>query len=79
MTRSLTAAEFGALLRELAQPTALIEAAVLLGCLAAAWLLVRLLRGARAVPGSIWFGTASSMACSSPYWRCCARWPRAGP
>ena len=56
MTRSLTAAEFGALLRELAQPTALIEAAVLLGCLAAAWLLVRLLRGARAVPGSIWFG-----------------------
>lgn len=35
---------------------AAIEAAVLLGCLATAWALVRLLRGAAPRPDSIWFG-----------------------
>ena len=44
------------LLGSLTQPGALIELGVLAGCLGAAWLLVRLIRGAQAPEGSIWFG-----------------------
>jgi small-conductance mechanosensitive channel len=43
---------FAALLR----PSALVELAVLLGCLLLAWALVRLLRGKGGVGPSIWFG-----------------------
>jgi small-conductance mechanosensitive channel len=48
--------QLGALAESLFKPTALIEAAVLLSCLAFAWLVVRLIRGAASRPGSIWFG-----------------------
>lgn len=54
--RALTADELGHLLQALLKPTALIELAFLVGCLAAAWLLVRLLRGAVPRPHSILFG-----------------------
>lgn len=54
--RPLTAAELEQLLTRLQQPTALIEAAVVLGCLGLAWLLIRFLRGKQADPRSIWFG-----------------------
>ena len=40
----------------LVRPSALVEAAVLLGCLLLAWGLVRLLRGRAELPQSIWFG-----------------------
>jgi small-conductance mechanosensitive channel len=53
---SQAAAEFGALVESLFQRSALTELAVLAGCLAVAWWLVRALRGARAEPGSTWFG-----------------------
>ncbi len=61
MTPQLTAAEFGQLLHALSQHSALIEAAVLLACLALAWLVARLVRGGSAGRGrerrsSIWFG-----------------------
>lgn len=56
MARSQTAAEFGALVQSLFQRSALIELAVVAGCLLVAWLVVRALRGAGARPGSIWFG-----------------------
>jgi len=55
-TRPLTAAELDQLLARLQQPEALMEAAVLIGCLALAWLLIRFLRGKQADPRSIWFG-----------------------
>lgn len=55
-TRPLTAAELEQLLARLQQPTALIELAVILGCLGLAWLLIRFLRGKQADPRSIWFG-----------------------
>jgi small-conductance mechanosensitive channel len=54
--RPLTAAELEQLLTRLQQPTALIELAVVLGCLALAWLLIRFLRGKQSDPSSIWFG-----------------------
>ncbi|MBL8342999.1 MAG: mechanosensitive ion channel [Rubrivivax sp.] len=54
--RALTAEEFWRLLQALQRPTALIELAVFVGCLALAWALVRLLRGSRPRPGSVWFG-----------------------
>ena len=44
------------LLGSLTEPSALIEFAVLVGCLALAWCLVRLIRGAQVPEGSIWFG-----------------------
>ncbi len=54
----LQAGDFGQLIRALQQPPALVEAALLLVCLAASWLLVRLLRGAAPAAGdSIWFGS----------------------
>lgn len=56
MIRALSADEFGRLVDSLLRPSVLAEAAVIAGCLLAAWVAVRLLRGARAQPGSIWFG-----------------------
>jgi small-conductance mechanosensitive channel len=38
------------------EPGALIELVTLAACLAAAWMLVRLIRGSKAAPDSIWFG-----------------------
>ncbi len=52
----LTPGELSQLLSSLLSRTALIEAALVLGCLLAAWLVVRLLRGATVQPGSTWFG-----------------------
>jgi small-conductance mechanosensitive channel len=48
--------EFWTTVAGLLKPTALAEVAVLAACLAAAWLLTRLLRGSTPRPGSIWFG-----------------------
>jgi small-conductance mechanosensitive channel len=56
MARPLTADELVQLVDGLLRPTALIEAAVILGCLGLAWAIVRLLRGALPQPASIWFG-----------------------
>ena len=57
MTPVLTGEEVGQLADSLAQPTALVELAVFVACLALAWLVVRVLRGKRAAgPSSIWFG-----------------------
>ena len=50
------AEDLGQLLHALLQPTALIELGVIAGCLAVAWLVVRLARGPQARRGSIWFG-----------------------
>ena len=55
-TRALTADELGHLINDLLKPTALIEVAVIGGCLALAWALVRVLRGPLPRPGSTWFG-----------------------
>jgi small-conductance mechanosensitive channel len=52
----LPAVTLGELLSALSHASALIEAAVVLGCLAGAWLIVRLVRGAEAPPQSLWFG-----------------------
>lgn len=54
--RPLTAEELSTLLDRLQQPSALAEVAVILGCLAVAWLVIRLWRGRQADPSSIWFG-----------------------
>jgi small-conductance mechanosensitive channel len=54
--RPLTAAELDQLLARLQRPEAIMEAAVLLGCLALAWVLIRFLRGRHGDPTSIWFG-----------------------
>ena len=51
-----TADTLDELIASLTQASALTEAAVLVGCLVLAWILVRLLRGASAREGSIWFG-----------------------
>ncbi len=56
MMQQLTADELGRLVASLTRPSVLGEAGALLGCLLAAWLLVRLLRGRAPQPGSIWFG-----------------------
>ena len=56
MIHVLSADEFGRLVASLTRPSVLGEAAALAACLAAAWLLVRLLRGREPKPGSIWFG-----------------------
>jgi len=52
----LTPGELAQLLDALLQRSALIEAALVLGCLMGAWLVVRLMRGATVQPGSTWFG-----------------------
>jgi small-conductance mechanosensitive channel len=56
MIRTLSADEFGRVLGALLKPSSLVELAVLVLCLVAAWVLVRLLRGAEPRRGSIWFG-----------------------
>ncbi len=50
------AEDVGALVDALTRPSALIEFAVLAGCLGASWLVVRTLRGGRVRAGSVWFG-----------------------
>jgi small-conductance mechanosensitive channel len=56
MIHVLSADELGRLVASLTRPTVLGEAAALLACLLAAWVLVRLLRGRAPRAGSIWFG-----------------------
>jgi small-conductance mechanosensitive channel len=56
LARPLTTDELSLLAHDLLAPTALIELAVLVGCLVSAWIVVRLLRGAAPRPGSVWFG-----------------------
>jgi small-conductance mechanosensitive channel len=56
MTSTLTAEELSRLATALTQRTALTEALAVLGCLALAWLVVRLVRGREPTPGSTWFG-----------------------
>ena len=56
MARSLNADELNKLLGALTQLSALEELAFLAGCFVLAWGVVRLLRGATAPAGSIWFG-----------------------
>jgi small-conductance mechanosensitive channel len=56
MARPLTGDELAQLGRSLLTPTALSELAVFVGCLGLSWLVVRLLRGPKPRPGSIWFG-----------------------
>jgi small-conductance mechanosensitive channel len=56
MNNSIVAADLAELVSALTKPTALLEAGVVLGCLAAAWLIARLWRGKAPRKGSIWFG-----------------------
>jgi small-conductance mechanosensitive channel len=56
VTRAITAHELAQLGQDLLKPTALIEAAVIAGCLLLAWVVLRLLRGSELTPGSVWFG-----------------------
>jgi small-conductance mechanosensitive channel len=56
VTQALSADQVNELLASLTQPSALIELAVLLGCLFVAWGVVRLLRGRELPEASIWFG-----------------------
>jgi small-conductance mechanosensitive channel len=56
MIRRLPAGEFDELLRALTRPAALTELAVLGGCLLAAWIVVRLMRGSTPPAASVWFG-----------------------
>jgi small-conductance mechanosensitive channel len=56
MAQPSTADTLDELIASLTQASALTEAAVLIGCLVLAWILVRLLRGAKPHEGSIWFG-----------------------
>jgi small-conductance mechanosensitive channel len=56
MIRTLDARELNELLHALAQPSALTELAVLVGCLGAAWAVVRLMRGRTQPVASVWFG-----------------------
>jgi small-conductance mechanosensitive channel len=48
--------DLGALFESLMRPSALLELALLAACLAAAWLIVRTLRGNVQRPSSVWFG-----------------------
>ncbi len=56
MTPTEPIQDFGAWLQALARPSTLLELVVFAGCLAGAWTLVRLWRGAHRPPDSIWFG-----------------------
>ncbi len=56
MAQPLNAQELNDLLGSLTQPGALAEIGVLMGCMALAWGLVRLVRGTHVIEGSIWFG-----------------------
>lgn len=55
-TQPLTADELAALWAHLHERSALLELGLLAGCLALAWLVVRLWRGRKGSVGSIWFG-----------------------
>ena len=54
--RAESPADWLAWLQALTQPSALVELAAFAGCLVLAWVVVRLLRGKEAKPGSVWFG-----------------------
>jgi small-conductance mechanosensitive channel len=56
MDPRLSADELGALVGNLFKTSALIELALVVGCLALAFGVVRAIRGNQAQPGSIWFG-----------------------
>lgn len=56
VTHPITSEELIQLLDGLQQRSALAEAGILLGCLALSWLLLRLWRGAKGDPHSVWFG-----------------------
>lgn len=56
MARPLAAEDLGRLVDALLKPTALVELAILAGCLGLAWAVVRLARGPQPRKGSMWFG-----------------------
>lgn len=56
MTQPLDTAQLNDLLASLTQPSALMEAGVLIGCLLLSWALVRLMRRGLTLDHSIWFG-----------------------
>lgn len=56
MTQAMSSAELLAFAGRLSRPSALVELGVLVACLLLALLVVRLLRGAKPTPGSVWFG-----------------------
>ena len=56
MAQPMTADELSALFASFTQPTALVELAVVVSCLAVAWGAVRLLRGQATNGRSVWFG-----------------------
>ena len=56
MAQAMTADELLELGQALLKPTALVEVALVAGCLVAAWGLLRLARGPVPLRGSIWFG-----------------------
>jgi small-conductance mechanosensitive channel len=55
--RSFDAHELDELVTELSRPGAVAELAILAGCLVAAWIIVRLLRGRERPVASVWFGS----------------------
>ena len=56
MIRSFDARELDELVTELTRPGAVAELAILAGCLVAAWIIVRLIRGRVRPVASVWFG-----------------------
>ena len=56
MIRSFDAHELNELAAELVRPGAIAELAILAGCLVAAWIIVRLIRGCDRPVASVWFG-----------------------
>jgi len=56
MTRSFDLQELKELLAEFGRPGIVAELAILVGCLVAAWIVVRLVRGRARPVGSVWFG-----------------------
>ena len=56
MIRSFDARELDELVTELTRPGAVAELAILAGCLVAAWIIVRLIRGRDRPVASVWFG-----------------------
>ena len=57
MIRSFDERQLDELVAELIRPAAISELAILIGCLVAAWIVVRLIRGRTRPVGSVWFGT----------------------
>ncbi|MEO8309718.1 MAG: mechanosensitive ion channel domain-containing protein [Caldimonas sp.] len=56
MIRAFDARELDELVAELTRPGAVAELAILAGCLVAAWIVVRLIRGRSRPVASVWFG-----------------------